>query len=314
MGPGVLLTGAAALLSRTLLPRLCVSADGPHVSPGETGVVPQCGKQWSEAAGLLCELLALLPAPRAQASAADSMLAATCSGSGSGGGCEAPRHLQPRTGFSSVVFRAWRQLLQLVEEQPAAADGDAAEPPASKRRRVDVSSGGDAKHSNSAACSAAHIAVLQSAGAEAGLPAPGPEEDANSVTGSQKAQEGTTGAGLAAAQPPQPAAAALTAAAAQCMAMAVRHLKVCSGLAWDPGCATARTCRQHEQCIVKHVHCRACVWNVGLGTRGCPLPLQVAFGESHPATETNAFLPFAAGLPFGLAALVVQQASKLQQH
>jgi hypothetical protein len=37
------------------------------------------------------------------------------------------------------------------------------------------------------------------------------------------------------------------------------------------------------------------------------MPLQVAFGESHPATETNAFLPFAAGLPFRLAAGIVQR-------
>ena len=44
------------------------------------------------------------------------------------------------------------------------------------------------------------------------------------------------------------------------------------------------------------------------------MPLQVAFGESHPATETNAFLPFSSGLLFKQAAMMVQQASMLQQH
>jgi hypothetical protein len=207
-------------------------------------VAPQCGKQWSEAAGLLCELLALLPPPGPQASAAtnsapaaESTPAATSSGgndgAGNGGGgnsgCEAPTHLQPWPGFSDAMFRAWRQLLRLgaARPDPDAADSDTDKRSDSKRRRLDVSNGGDVEYSNSATCSAAHVAMLQAAGTEAGLPATALAADASRIAKPQEAQQTATTAGLAAVQPLQPTAAAIGAAAAQCMALAARHLKVC---------------------------------------------------------------------------------------
>jgi hypothetical protein len=225
------------------------------MSAGEAGVAPQAGKQLSEAAGLLSELLALLPPPAAQTPAvADRAPAADLTPALAGSGSEDPRHLQPWPGFSGAVFGAWRQLLRLAAAQPDAAGGDeGVEPPAPKRQRVDVSgsgdisSGSDARHGSSAACSAAHIAVLQCAGAETGLPTTAPEAGADSVT---EAREGATAVGAAVAQPLQPAAAAIAAAAAQCMALAARHLKVCCGT--RPGCMC--TCQELSS-YQRHKHC-----------------------------------------------------------
>lgn len=229
---------------------------------GEAGVAPQCGKQWSEAAGLLCELLALLPPPGAQASAApetapatDVTPAASCSGGGGGGGSyELHGHLQPWPGFSGAVFSAWRQLLRLAAARPYsdAASGNAAKQPAQKRQRVAASNSSAADHGESAACSAAHIAVLQFAGAEAGLPATAPKMGGNSVA---EAQDGAEAAAVAAAQPLQPTAAAFATAAAQCMALAARHLTVCCGTSRAAWCAAARGCSQ--RCMARLWHCRA---------------------------------------------------------
>jgi len=112
---------------------------------GEAGIVPQCGKQWSEAAGLLCELLATLPpsvshppqqpaSPAAPAAARVSAAAAQTAADGgsrpaaaaaaglgdaaSGGGTEAAAHLQPWPAFAAAVQAAWRQLLALASPCP----------------------------------------------------------------------------------------------------------------------------------------------------------------------------------------------------
>lgn len=111
---------------------------------GEAGIVPQCGKQWSEAAGLLCELLVTLPpsvshppqqpaSPAAPAAARLSAAAAQTAADGgsrpaasaaalgdaaSGGGTDAAAHLQPWPAFAAAVQGAWRQLLALASPCP----------------------------------------------------------------------------------------------------------------------------------------------------------------------------------------------------
>lgn len=39
--------------------------------------------------------------------------------------------------------------------------------------------------------------------------------------------------------------------------------------------------------------------------------LKVAFGDSHPASQTNSFLPFATRLPFQQAAFIMQRSAGL---